>query len=132
MPIPRNGIRTCTSEIGAHRASDYTTRAGSPHASRNKHFRYSPTSSIVKHKHALRNTPTPICRIATATRHLRACAHAFFSVPLCMLASLSLSVCLMFGVFSPSSFTPASRRQDDGAGACSYNNLRSPTTLAGP
>ena len=28
-----NGIRTCTSEIRAHRACDYTTRAGTPRVS---------------------------------------------------------------------------------------------------
>ena len=48
MPIPRNGIQTCTSGIRAHRASDYTTRAGTPRFSRSKHFRHSPASSIVK------------------------------------------------------------------------------------
>ena len=56
-----DAIRTCTSGIRAHRASDYTTRAGTSCVSRNKHFRHSPASSIMKHKHALRNTPTPIC-----------------------------------------------------------------------
>ena len=56
-----DGIRTSTFGTCAHRASDYTTRAGTPCVSRNKHFRHSPTSSIVKHKHALRNTPTPMC-----------------------------------------------------------------------
>ena len=48
VPIPLDGIRTCTSGIRAHRASDYTTRAGTPRVSRNKHFRHSPASSIVK------------------------------------------------------------------------------------
>ena len=67
VPIPLDGVRTSTSGIRAHRASDYTTRAGMPRVSRNKRFRHSPTSSIVKHKHALRNTPTPICETATAT-----------------------------------------------------------------
>ena len=71
VPIPLDGIRTCTSGIRAHRASDYTTGAGTPRVSRNKHLRHSPTSSIVKHKHALRNTPTPLCGTATATRHLQ-------------------------------------------------------------
>ena len=47
----------------------YTTRAGTPRASRYKHFRHSPTSSIVKHKHALRNTP--MCGTATPTRRLQ-------------------------------------------------------------
>ena len=61
VPIPVDGIQTCTSGIRTHRASDYTTRPGTPRVSSNKHFRHSPTSSIVKHKHALRNTPTPIC-----------------------------------------------------------------------
>ena len=41
-PIPLDGIRTCTPGIRAHRYSDYTTRAGTPHVSRNKHFRHSP------------------------------------------------------------------------------------------
>ena len=71
VPISLDRIRTCTSGIRAHRASDYTTRAGTPRVSRNKHFRHSPTSSIVKHKHALRNTPTPICGTATVCKDLR-------------------------------------------------------------
>ena len=45
VPIPLNGIWTCTSGIRAHRASNYTTRARPPHVSRNKHFRHSPVSS---------------------------------------------------------------------------------------
>ena len=72
VPIPLDGIRTCTSGIRAHRASDYTTRAGTPCVSSNKHFGHSPTSSIVKHKHALRNTPTPICGTGTVTGRLQA------------------------------------------------------------
>ena len=48
VPIPLDGIRTCTSGIRAHRASDYTTRAGTPRVSRNKHIRHSSASSIVK------------------------------------------------------------------------------------
>ena len=50
MPIPLDGIRTCTSGIHAHRASDYTTRAGTPRVSRNKHFRHSSTSSMMDHR----------------------------------------------------------------------------------
>ena len=71
MPIPRDGIRTFTSGIRAHRASDYTTRAGTLRVSSNKHFRHSPTRSIMKHKHALRNTPTSICGTTTAIRRLQ-------------------------------------------------------------
>ena len=56
VPIALDGIQTCTSEICAHRASDY----GTPYVSPNKHSRHSP-NYIVKQKHALRNTPTPIC-----------------------------------------------------------------------
>ena len=52
VAIPLDGIRTCTSGIRARCASAYTTRAGTPHVSRNKHFRHSPTSSIVKRNHA--------------------------------------------------------------------------------
>ena len=48
MPIALDGIRTCISGIRAHCASDYTTTAGTPPVSRNKHFRHSPVSSIVK------------------------------------------------------------------------------------
>ena len=48
VPVPLDGIRTCTSGIRAHRASDYTTIAGTPRVSQNKHFRQSPASSIVK------------------------------------------------------------------------------------
>ena len=48
MPIPLDGMRTCTSGIRAHCASVYTTRVGPPRVSRNKHFRHSPTISIVK------------------------------------------------------------------------------------
>ena len=43
-----DGIRTCISGIRAHCASDYTMTAGTPPISRNKHFRHSPASSIVK------------------------------------------------------------------------------------
>ena len=51
--------RVALSPVGSysiHHASDYTTRsrARTPRVRRNKHFRHSPTSSIVKHKHALR------------------------------------------------------------------------------
>ena len=76
MPIPLDKIRTCTSGIRAHSASDYSTRAGTPYVSRNKHFRHSPTSSIVKHKHALQNTPTPTCvRVCVCVcACVRACA----------------------------------------------------------
>ena len=48
VPIPLDGIRTCTSGIRTHRASDYTARAGTSRVSRKKHFRHSPVSSIVK------------------------------------------------------------------------------------
>ena len=48
MPIALDGIRTCISGIRAHSASDCTTTAGTPPVSRNKHFRHSPVSSIVK------------------------------------------------------------------------------------
>ena len=48
VPIPLDGIRTCTSGIRAHRAFDYTTRVRPPRVSRNKHFRHSPVSSIAK------------------------------------------------------------------------------------
>ena len=48
MPIALDRIRTCTSGIRAHRASDYTTTAGTPPVSRNKHFRHSPVSLIAK------------------------------------------------------------------------------------
>ena len=61
VPIILDGIRTFTSGISAPRASDYITRAGMLCASRNKHFIHSPSWSIVKHRHALRNTRTPIC-----------------------------------------------------------------------
>ena len=47
-PIPLDGIRTCTSGICAHCASNYTTRVRPPRVSRNKHFRHSPVSSIAK------------------------------------------------------------------------------------
>ena len=48
MPIALDGIRICISGIRAHSASDCTTTAGTPRVSRNKHFRHSPVSSIVK------------------------------------------------------------------------------------
>ena len=48
VPIALDGIRTCTSGLRAHCASDYTTTAGTPPVSGNKHFRHSPVSSIVK------------------------------------------------------------------------------------
>ena len=69
-PFPSTGLKPVPqSGIHAHRASDYTTRAGTPCVSRNNElvggclkctFRHSPTSSIVKPKHALLNTPTPV------------------------------------------------------------------------
>ena len=42
VPIPLDGIRTSTSGIRAHRASDYTMRVRPPHVTQNKHFRHSP------------------------------------------------------------------------------------------
>ena len=50
VPFALDGIRTCTSGIRAHRASDYTTRtrARPPRVSRNKHFSHSPVSSTAK------------------------------------------------------------------------------------
>ena len=48
VPIPLDGIRTCISRIRTHRAFDCTMRVGTPRVSRNKHFRHSPASSIVK------------------------------------------------------------------------------------
>ena len=48
MPIALDGIRTCTSGIRAHRASDYTTKVGPTCVSRNEHFRHSPVSSTAK------------------------------------------------------------------------------------
>ena len=48
VPIPLDGIRTCTSGIRAICPSDNTKRAGMPRVSSNKHYRHSPTSSIVK------------------------------------------------------------------------------------
>ena len=48
MPFALDGIRTCTSGLRAHRASDYTTRVRSPRVSRNKHFSHSPISSTEK------------------------------------------------------------------------------------
>ena len=56
VPIPLDGIRICTFGIRAHRASDDTTRAGTPRVSRNKHFGHSPTSSIMKHNHAKKHS----------------------------------------------------------------------------
>ena len=50
VPIHLNGIQTCISGIRADRASDYTTRAGTPRVSSNKYFSHSPTSSTMKHK----------------------------------------------------------------------------------
>ena len=38
MPTALDGIQTCISGIRAHSASDYTTTAGTPPVSRNKHF----------------------------------------------------------------------------------------------
>ena len=71
LRFSNDGILTCHSEISVHHASDYTTKAGTPSVRSNKHFRHSPTSSIVKPKHALRNTPTPISGTVTAIRRLR-------------------------------------------------------------
>ena len=48
VPIALDGIRTCTSGIRAHSASDCTTTAGTSRVSRMKHFRHSPVSSIAK------------------------------------------------------------------------------------
>ena len=48
MPIPLDGIRTFTSGIRTHCASDYTTRVRPPRVSRNIRFRHSPVSSTAK------------------------------------------------------------------------------------
>ena len=64
VPISIDGIRTFTSGIPAHRASDYTTRVKPPRVSRNKHLRHSP-SAPPWNNHAW-NTPTPICGTATS------------------------------------------------------------------
>ena len=48
MPIALGEIRTCSSGICTHFASDYTLTAGTPPVSRNKHFRHSPVSSIAR------------------------------------------------------------------------------------
>ena len=57
--IPLNGIRTCTSGIRAHRASDYTTRAGTPRVSRNEH------------------QCVCVCVCVRARACVRACMHAY-------------------------------------------------------
>ena len=48
VPFALDGIRTCTSGIRAHQASDYTARVRPPRVSRNKHFSHSPVSSTAK------------------------------------------------------------------------------------
>ena len=42
-PILLDGVRACTSGMRTHRASDYTTSAGTPRISSNKHLEHSPT-----------------------------------------------------------------------------------------
>ena len=74
VPIALDGIRTCISGIRAHSASDCTTTAGTPPVSRNKHFRHSPVSSIVKQscmKHS--NSYLCVCVVLTEQAHT-ACA----------------------------------------------------------
>ena len=74
MSIALDGIRTCISGIRAHCASDYTTTAGMPPVSRNKHFRHSPVSSIVKQscmKHS--NSYMCVCVCVCVCVHVRMC-----------------------------------------------------------
>ena len=59
VPIALDGMRTCTSGIRVHRASDYTTTAGPPPVSRNKPFRHSPVSSIVKQSYLKHSNAYP-------------------------------------------------------------------------
>ena len=67
-------------------------RAGTPRVSRNKHFRHSPASSIVKHNHAW-STPTPICRTTTSGISVCVCVCVFkcASVRVC---SVCVCVCV--------------------------------------
>ena len=58
-------------------------RAGTPRVSRNKHFRHSPASSIVKHNHAW-STPTPICRTTTSGISVCVCVCVCLSVLACV------------------------------------------------
>ena len=79
MLIALDGIRTCTSGIRAHRASDYTTMAGTPRVSRNKHFRHPPASLIVKQsctKYSNSYLCVRGCARACARARLRACMRA--------------------------------------------------------
>ena len=52
MPIPLDGIRTCTPGIRAHRASDYTTRVRPPRVSRKKNTLDTHPSAPPQNNHA--------------------------------------------------------------------------------
>ena len=109
VPIALDGIRTCISGIRAHTASDCTTTAGTPPVSRNKHFRHSPVSSIVKQscmkhcgfrgKHACvlvcvgQEVPNPFC-LSVFCLSVCLSLSLFHSLSLSFTISLSLSLSL--------------------------------------
>ena len=63
VSIPVNGIRTCTSGIHAHRASNYTTRVGPPPppTRQSKQTLQTLTHQLYRETQAFRNSPTPVC-----------------------------------------------------------------------
>ena len=91
-PIPLDGIGTCTSEIRAHRASDYTTRAGTSRVCSNKHFRHSPTSSIVKIQACI-----GVC-VSENDESVCVCVRACVRACVCMCVRVFLSVINQCGV----------------------------------
>ena len=96
-----DGILTCTSGIRAHRASDYTMRAGTPRVSRNKHFRHSPVRSIIKHNHAKKHSNSYLW-----DRDVCVC------VCVCVRACVRACVCVRLWVAIHSLQTSEAERQD--------------------
>ena len=116
VPIALDGIQTCISGIRAHRASDYTTTAGTPSVSRNKHFRHSPVSSIVKQscmKHS-----NSYLRVCVCIRVYACCSGSFDCcfvwMPFCLVDAF-LFVLILTGL------KKLSRRE----GECVKNSMRS-------
>ena len=95
-PFPVDGARTCrsASAIRAHRASDYTTRAGAPRVSRNKHFRHSPTSSIVEHTSMHYKTLSLTPLFLSLSLCVCACVRACVRVCMCVCVCLCACMCV--------------------------------------
>ena len=94
MPIPLDGIRTCTSGIRAHRASGYTTRVRLPRVSRNKHFRHSPISSTAKQS-CMKHSNVCVCARTRVRARVYVCVWCVcMCVCVCVCVCVTVSVCV--------------------------------------